>query len=86
MDPQPSPFSTDPDAILGMPGYRFDKEADIAEAQKLLDEAGYPDGFETVITTWNLPTTAEVAVPLFVDEIRKTLNIRAEIKLVERSL
>ncbi len=84
--PKPSPFSTDPDAILAMPGYRTDKEADIAEAKALLAEAGYPDGFETVITTWNLPTTAEVAVPLFVDELRKTLNIRAEIKLVERAL
>ncbi len=84
--PKPSPFATDPNAILQMPGFRADKEADIAEAKRLLAEAGYPDGFETTITTWNLPTTAEVAVPLFVDELRKTLNIRADIKLVERAL
>ena len=84
--PKPSPFSTDPNAILQMPGYRAEKEEDIAEAKRLLAEAGYPDGFEMTITTWNLPTTAEVAVPLFVDELRKTLNIQADIKLVERAL
>ncbi len=84
--PKPSPFAADPDVILSMPGYRLDKEEDIAEAKRLLAEAGYPDGFETVITTWNQPQTADVAVPLFVDELRKTLGIDAEIKLVERAL
>lgn len=30
-----------------MPGYRQPKDADIAEAKKLLAEAGYPQGFKT---------------------------------------
>ncbi|MBI2906086.1 MAG: ABC transporter substrate-binding protein [Chloroflexi bacterium] len=37
------------DELLKMPGYRQPKDADIAEAKKLLAEAGYPDGFETTL-------------------------------------
>ncbi len=32
------------DELLQIPGYRKDRAADIAEAKRLLEEAGYPDG------------------------------------------
>ncbi|MBI2907140.1 MAG: ABC transporter substrate-binding protein [Chloroflexi bacterium] len=37
--------------LLKMPGYRQPKDADIAEARRLLAEAGFPDGFKTTILT-----------------------------------
>lgn len=37
--------------LLKMPGYRQPKDADIAEAKKLLAEAGYPQGFKTTTLT-----------------------------------
>ncbi|MFH1484661.1 MAG: ABC transporter substrate-binding protein, partial [Chloroflexota bacterium] len=33
------------DELIKMPGFRQPKDADIAEAKKLLAEAGFPDGF-----------------------------------------
>jgi len=84
--PVPSPYATGLSAIADMPGYRADKTEDIKAAKALLAEAGYPDGFDMEITTWNQPQTADVAVPVFADDIKKNLGINASIKLVERSL
>jgi ABC-type transport system substrate-binding protein len=84
--PRASPFATPPDQILTMPGYRPDKEADIEEARKLMAEAGYPDGFETTFTAWTDAASSEVAVPAFAELLRASLNIRGDVKVIERAL
>jgi peptide/nickel transport system substrate-binding protein len=84
--PVPSPYATGLSAIAEMPGYRENKTEDIIAAKKLLAEAGFPNGFDMEITTWNQPQTADVAVPLFADDVKKNLGINASVKLVERSL
>ncbi|MDP6496032.1 MAG: ABC transporter substrate-binding protein, partial [Dehalococcoidia bacterium] len=80
----PSPYADSLGAIAQMPGYRPDKTEDIAAAKQLMAEAGYPDGFETEIVTWNGAPTAEVATPLFVGMLKNSLNIDAKIKVIER--
>ncbi|MBI2909807.1 MAG: ABC transporter substrate-binding protein [Chloroflexi bacterium] len=39
------------DELLKMPGYRQPKDPDVAEAKKLMAEAGFPQGFKTSILT-----------------------------------
>lgn len=39
--------------LLAMPGYRRPKAADLAEARRLLAEAGHPNGFKTRLLTQN---------------------------------
>lgn len=84
--PSASPYATPQEELLTMPGYRPDKTEDIAEAKRLLAEAGYPDGFETTFTAWTEASSSEVAVPAFAELLRTSLNIQGEVKVVERSL
>ena len=84
--PSASPFATPQEELLTMPGYRPDKTKDIAEAKRLLAEAGYPDGFETTFTAWTDASSSEVAVPAFAELLRTSLNIQGEVKVVERAL
>jgi len=82
--PQASPWATPYDELLTMPGYRPDKTEDIATAQQLMAEAGYPDGFETTFTAWTEASSSEVAVPAFAELLRTSLNIQGTIEVVER--
>ncbi len=51
--------------LLAMPGFRADKAADIAEAKRLLAEAGYPDGFSfKVVYTTEGVAPARIVEPL----------------------
>lgn len=84
--PSASPYATPQEELLTMPGYRPDKTEDIAEAKRLLAEAGYPDGFETTFTAWTEASSSEVAVPAFAELLRTSLNIQGDVKVVERSL
>jgi peptide/nickel transport system substrate-binding protein len=50
--------------LLKLPGYRLPKDNDIAEAKKLLREAGYGDGLTfsiQAVSVWQNPRIAEVA-------------------------
>jgi peptide/nickel transport system substrate-binding protein len=52
------------EALLKLPGYRLPKDKDIAEAKKLLKEAGYGDGLAfsiQAVSVWDNPRIAEVA-------------------------
>lgn len=84
--PSASPYATPQETLLTLPGYRPDKTEDIAEAKRLLAEAGYPDGFETTFTAWTEASSSEVAVPAFAELLRTSLNIQGEVKVVERAL
>ena len=77
-------FSRTTEEWLQTPGLRQTPEGDkhpedIAEAQRLMDEAGYPDGFETTILAANFlsfPDMAQVAA----DQLERWLNIRAVVQ------
>ncbi|NJN82868.1 MAG: hypothetical protein HC802_11715 [Caldilineaceae bacterium] len=84
--PMASPYSTPPDQIMEMPGYRSDKEADIETARQLMADAGYPDGFETTFTAWTDAASSEVAVPAFAELLRTSLGIEGTVNVIERPL
>jgi peptide/nickel transport system substrate-binding protein len=68
-----------------LPGWRQPKDEDIAEAKRLLAEAGYPNGFKTTIITARDRTTAvpvlEATAPML-----KAIGIDAEVGLLERAV
>ena len=73
--------------VAKLPGYRADKTADIAEAKKLLAEAGYPNGFGPVdLVTSSVANQAQLSAPAFQAELRQSLNITSKIRTMERNL
>jgi peptide/nickel transport system substrate-binding protein len=45
-----SKFALPPEELQKMPGFGKDHKANVAEAKRLLADAGYPDGFNTVLS------------------------------------
>lgn len=85
--PLGDPYATPPDVIAELSGYREDKSADIEEAKKLLAEAGYPDGIKDVdFLVASLPPHADLLGPAFQDQLKRTLNIEATIRVAERAV
>ncbi len=82
-----SPYATPTEEIVKMPGYRADKEADIAEAKKLMAEAGLADGVKGLVFLNRGMTGVglEIFAPTFQDQIKKHLKIECAIKPVEAS-
>ena len=75
--------------LFKLPGYRKDNSEDIAEAQRLLAEAGYPNGeglrtFKLVSAA--VPGHSEVLAPFFQNQMKTNLGIDIEISVVERAL
>lgn len=82
-----SPFATPTKEVAQLPGYRAEKEADIAEAKKLLAEAGFPNGFKDVdLLVASVPPHSEILAPAFQDQLKRTLNIETRIRVLERAL
>lgn len=82
-----SPGSASLQEIEKLPGYRADKSADIAEAKKLMADAGHPNGFGPIeILSATAPWAAEIMAPVFADELKRTLGIETKIRLIERGL
>ena len=48
--PPGTPWTLSPEELQGLPGFGKDHEANLREAKRLLAEAGYPNGFQTVLT------------------------------------
>ncbi|MBI2906135.1 MAG: hypothetical protein HYX92_00620 [Chloroflexi bacterium] len=69
--------------LLAIPGYRPDKAADIAEAKKLLSEAGYPAGFQTTIMTRQGPTYEKGAV--YASDQLARMGIKATLNVLENT-
>ncbi|MBI2908209.1 MAG: ABC transporter substrate-binding protein [Chloroflexi bacterium] len=65
--------------MLSMPGYRQPKDADIAEAKKLIVEAGIPEGFKTEFLVRRGREFEDLGV--FVQDSVKKLGIDARIRL-----
>jgi ABC-type transport system substrate-binding protein len=82
-----SPLAMPPEEIAKLPGYREDKEADIAEAQALLAEAGLADGISGLeLLSASVPPHAEIMAPAVQDMLKSALNIETEIRVTERAL
>ncbi len=84
--PYGDPYATPPEEIAQMPGYRAEKEEDIATAQSLLAEAGYADGITGLEILAASGPQAELLAPAFQDMLARDLNIQTEIRIIERSL
>jgi len=82
-----SPHSLTLEEIQKLPGYRADKTADLAEAKKLMADAGVADGFGPLeLVSATAPWAAEIMAPAFAEELKRNLNITTKIRLVERGL
>ncbi|MBI2907239.1 MAG: ABC transporter substrate-binding protein [Chloroflexi bacterium] len=76
-----APWGTKPEDMSKLPGYRQPKDPDIAEAKKLMAEAGFPNGFKTTLLS---PSGgfAERQVVVAKDQLAK-LGIDVEVQVVE---
>ena len=68
------------DWLMSQPGYRKDKAQDLAEAKRLMQDAGYPDGF--TVKTMTIPGRVGDAAILFDDQV-KPLNIVTKVEALE---
>jgi ABC-type transport system substrate-binding protein len=60
------------------PGYRQPKDADIAEAKRLLTEAGFPNGFRTKIIQTGSLSYGENIPQIYANQLKK-INVNAEL-------
>jgi len=85
--PRASPYATPQEQIEKLPGYRPDKAPDIAEAKKLLANAGYPNGFKGVdLLSADVASHSQIIAPAIQEQLMSTLNIEAKIRVMERGL
>lgn len=84
--PQGDPYATAPDVLATLPGYRAEKDEDIAQALELLADAGYGDGISGVELLAAAGPQGELLAPAFQDMLKRTLNIETDIRIVERAL
>jgi peptide/nickel transport system substrate-binding protein len=85
--PHGDEYATPPDKIATLPGYRPDKSADIAQAKKLLADAGYKDGISGLdFLSASVAPHAQIMAPAVQDQLKRNLGIEAKIRVQERSL
>jgi peptide/nickel transport system substrate-binding protein len=84
--PHGGEFATPREKILTLPGWRPDKTQDIADAKKLLADAGLANGFQTELLSASVAPHAEVMAPAIQDQLKRALNIDIKIQVKERSL
>ena len=75
--PPGHPLCMTPDEILQLPGWRQPKDADIAEARRLMADAGYADGFETTFITREFINFQDEG-PVLQDTLRRSLGLDIE--------
>ena len=83
-----SPLAMKSDEVLKLPGWRAEKDADVAEARKLLAAAGIPNGMKDLVILNRGTTGAGVQVwaPAFQDMLKQTLGLETTINPVETSI
>jgi len=85
--PHGGQFATPRDTIATLPGYRADKTKDIADARKLLADAGFPNGVPGVeLLSASVPPHAEIMAPGIQDQLKNALGMEVNIRVAERSL
>ncbi len=74
------------EALIKMPGWRQPKDQDIAEAKRLLQEAGYPNGFKLrgsyISTFTTVPQIAEVTAT----QLKSSIGVDIELVPMEAAL
>jgi oligopeptide transport system substrate-binding protein len=83
--PYGDPFATPPETIATLPGYREDKTEDLAEAKRLLEEAGFGGGITDVEILAATGPQAELLASAMQDMLNRDLNIQATIRTIERA-
>ena len=85
--PYGNQLATPSDEIARLPAYRANKKDDIAEAKKLMAEAGYANGIKGLdFCVASVAAHAEILGPAFQDQLKQTLNIDCNIRITERAL
>ena len=84
--PQGDPYATTPEELATMPGYRAEKDEDIATALQLMADAGYGDGLSGIELLAAAGPQGELLAPAFQDMLKRQLNIETTIRIVERAL
>ena len=84
--PQGDPYATTPEELATMPGYRAEKDEDIATALQLMADAGYGDGLSGIELLAAAGPQGELLAPAFQDMLKRQLNIETKIRIVERAL
>jgi oligopeptide transport system substrate-binding protein len=80
-------FALSADEVLKLPGYRADKSQDIPAARKLLADAGLTDKIKGVdLLVASVAPHAEILAPAFQEQLKRTLNIEAKIRIAERAV
>jgi len=74
-----------PDELRKLPGYRQPKDQDIAEAKKLLAEAGYPNGFEMTMPVSNWAAFVNLQPPEVVKGNLAKVGIKVNFKTLEQA-
>jgi ABC-type transport system substrate-binding protein len=81
-----SPYATPSEEIALLPGYRAEKDEDLAAAQALMAEAGFADGISGVeLLAASVAPHAEILAPAIQDLLRTALNIDLQIRVTERA-
>ncbi len=77
-----SKFALPMEELKKYPGFGEDHEANIAEAKRLLAEAGYPDGFKTVLSNRSIKLPY-IDFGVYLTTAWKKIGVEAEHKLKE---
>jgi len=70
--------------LMSMPGFRADKAADIAQAKKLLADAGFPNGLSLTLYSRQNQATRNSAI--FMTDQLASVGIQAKVEVLEDAL
>ncbi len=85
--PRASSFATSTEVLEKTPGYRADKTADVTEAKKLMADAGFAQGISGLdFLVSSTASNAQVLAPAIQEQLKRTLNIEAKIRVAERGV
>ena len=72
--------------VKDQPGWRTPTDADIAEAKRLMEDAGYEDGFKNVDFMVRDSPNNNLWAPIIQDVFKRHLNIETDIRSTTRSV
>jgi peptide/nickel transport system substrate-binding protein len=77
-----TPWTLSSEELQALPGFSRDHEANLREAKRLLAEAGYPNGFKTVLTNRNIKLPY-IDFAVYLISAWKKIGVEAEHKVEE---